>query len=135
MALETTLDLTNDPSELAELLEQKGRQVAKYNPRLTGFAKVLAHPEFAEFFEQNFSTWDDCQQAIMLLKMGAHLKSVLSQSVGEDVSGHQLAAAMEKVMYNPESRQYLVQRFKDFSKDIPKDFAKDPSSSQKQILP
>ena len=103
-----------NPAELAETLEHQGRVVAKTYPRLARFAEVLAHPAFAEFFEQNFSTWDDCEQSIMLLKMGAHMKTVVAQSTGEEVSGHQLAAAMDQVMHQPDTRQYMVKSLKEF---------------------
>lgn len=111
---------SDDPAELAETLEHQGRMVAKTYPRLARFAEVLAHPDFAEFFEQNFSTWDDCEQSIMLLKMGAHMKTVVAQSTGEEVSGHQLAAAMDQVMHQPDTRQYMVKSLKEFMQHPPR---------------
>lgn len=94
-------------------LEMKGRVV---QPRLSKFAEMLAHPEFAEFFDQNFQTWDDCQTSIMMLKMGSKLKTMLQNSSGQEVSGHQLAAAMSHIMNHSDTRQYMVSKLKEFIK-------------------
>jgi len=100
-------------------LEYAGRTVALCQPRLAKFAAMLAHPEFAEFFDQNFQTWDECQTSIMLLKMGTELRNLLAQSSGDEVSGHQLAAAMAHVMDRADTRQCMVQWLRDFLPPAP----------------
>lgn len=110
-------------------LETEGRTVVKHQPRLAKFAEMLAHPEFAEFFDRNFQTWDDCETSIMLLKMGGNLRELMQQSSGEEVSGHQLAAAMSQVMSQAETRQYMVARLKDFMNARPSQRSVTASSS------
>jgi len=92
----------------SEELEQAGKVEAKINPRLAKFALMLSHPEFAEFFDQNFASWSDCQQAIMLLKTGAYLKAEIQKTTGEFVTGNQLVAALRQVMSDPDQRHYMV---------------------------
>jgi len=101
-------------TDTLDALEKEGRTLAKYRPRLAKFAEMLAHPEFAEFFDQNFQTWDDCETSIMLLKTGASLRSLMSQSSGEEISGHQLTAALAQAMNHSETRQYMVARLRAF---------------------
>lgn len=100
--------------ELVAELEMRGRDA---RPRIRQFAAMLAHPEFADFFDKNFSTWEDCKHAITMLKMGEHLKSAIQEATGEDVSGNQLAAAMERVIHNADSRQYMVAQMRTFMSD------------------
>lgn len=105
--------VTVNEDTLAQLAHE-GRSLSKDRPRLTKFALMLSHPEFAEFFDQNFQTWEDCETSIMLLKMGTKMREMIWQSSGEEVSGHQLLAAMVQVINNSETRQYMVARLRDF---------------------
>jgi hypothetical protein len=92
-------------------LEQEGRVVAKHEPRISKFAEMLVHPEFATFFDQHFQSWNDCENSIMLLKAGAELRNMLLVNSGEEVSGHQLAALMSQMLREPTLRQYMVKSF------------------------
>ena len=97
-----------------ETLDHEGRAIAKKNPEFGKFAELLCHPEFSEFFSQNFASWEDCKQSIMLLKMGQELKHFMENSTGQEISGFQLAGAMKRAIDNSETRIYMVSRLKDF---------------------
>ena len=104
----------NQREALGNLLETHGRDVAKTNPRLGQFALMLTHPEFAEFFDANFKSWADCQDSIMMLKMGAYLREHLERATGETVSGNQLASAMKQVIDDSETRRFMFERLARF---------------------
>ena len=95
-------------------LEQLGSTISEQNKRLGRFGLMLAHPEFQTFFEENFTTWDDTKQAIMLLKTGVLLREAIEKTTGEPVSGNQIVAALKSVMDNSETRRFMVQSLIDF---------------------
>lgn len=115
MALETTT--TNSQvvtREVLTQLEDEGQRLARRQSQLTQFAAMLAHPEFAEFFDKNFQTWEDCQTSIMLLKTGSALREMLQQEQRTEVTGHQILAALKRFIDHKETRQYMVQRLRAF---------------------
>jgi len=102
-----------------EHLEKNGRLIAKSDNRLTKFAQMLSHPEFSEFFDDNFNDWTDCQQSIMLLKMGSYLRDTISTSTGEPITGNQLLGAMKSALDNKDTRRFMIQSLYDFMKSDP----------------
>jgi len=106
----------------SDVLEDEGYVVAKQNKRIAAFAAMLAHPEFASFFDTYFQTWDDAQQTIMLLKTGSLLRDSLATSgAQEEVSGHQIAAMLNRMCTDATLRRYMVERFIQFQKGDIKD--------------
>lgn len=110
------LELLKTSEDLGRDLEAQGRVVAKTNPRLSRLALMLTHPEFAQFFDENFQTWADGQDAIVMLKMGAYMRDKLQHATGETVSGNQLAAAMKRVLDDRETRAFVFSRLSQFIK-------------------
>jgi len=110
-----SLDLKND--DVLEDLEKHGRSIAKSQNRLTKFAQMLSHPEFSEFFDENFNDWTDCQQSILLLKMGGYLRDKISESTGEKITGNQLLGAMKSALDNRDTRRFMIQSLYDFMKN------------------
>ena len=107
---------TKNGADMLEHLERNGRIIAKSESRLTKFAQMLSHPEFSQFIDENFNDWTDCQQSIMLLKMGSYLRDTISRSTGECITGNQLLGAMKSALDNKETRRFMIQSLYDFIK-------------------
>jgi hypothetical protein len=116
----TPLDLvTLRDVDVRQQWEEQGRQIGKQNPNLARFGQVLSHPEFAAFFEQNFSTVDDAKQAIMLLKTGMAIQNEVVKQVGEPLDGNQLTAVLKMMIDRSDTRQFMVHQLLAFLKDYP----------------
>lgn len=92
-------------------LESEGSAIVKHNKRIAAFASMLAHPEFAAFFDTYFETWDDAQHSIMLLKTGSLLRDSLTDNSQEPASGNQIAAMLHRMITDSKLRRYMVEQF------------------------
>lgn len=75
---------------------------------LAQFGLMIAHPEFHDFFEKNFSTWDDCKQSIMLIKAGLAIKEAVRQRSGKELNGNEIVSALTSVINHADSRAFMV---------------------------
>lgn len=113
-------------------LEQEGRHIQQNNPRFAKFGLMLTHPEFATFFDENFSSWEDCKHAIMLLKTGSFLRDSLTKELGYEISGHQLVSALKQTMEKGDTRRIVAERMVQFMKNSEN---KDPTTTLELISP
>lgn len=89
--------------------EVQGREIARQNPRLAQFGQMLAHPEFADFFERNFSTLDDARHSVMLLQAGLDVQAEIRKQTGELLDGNQLTAILKALIDNRDTRRFMVE--------------------------
>ena len=102
-----------DPS-----LEAEGRAIYNSNKDLRNFANVISHPEFSEFFKKFFSTAEDCQSTIMILKTAEQIRDQYKAVTEQDIYGYQLVALLKRVLADPNSLADIVQGTMDFLRII-----------------
>ncbi len=81
---------------------------------LKKFALMLSHPEFEEFINTYFQTWEDCKESIMLLKTGQSLKEMVVKQSGRDLTGNELAKMMQDMVGHESTRSFMVQKMIEF---------------------
>lgn len=92
------------------VLAQQGRELQQTCPKFAQFAQIISHPEFANFFDTHFQTWEDCRTSIMLLKLGALVK----QYLGPESSGQEILAVMHQALSDGTCRQEMVRLMRQY---------------------
>ena len=105
------------PSKLTTCLEQSeriGKMLYKQNKNYRTIANVMEHPEFRNFFKENFSNWDSVKTVIMFLKLYEEIEKVSPV----DLNGYQKLSILDTIMKDRELRREICRDVNDRTKMI-----------------
>jgi hypothetical protein len=98
-------------------LEVQGREIYRKNANMKSFANVANHPEFVEFFDKFFNSWEDTKLSIMLLKTASFIRNVYKTETGDEISGYKLVAMLKNALDSEQTRASIVKSILEFSKE------------------
>jgi hypothetical protein len=97
------------PSEISTCLEQaetKGKHLYKQNNNYRNIANVMENPEFREFFDTHFSTWDNTKVILMFMK----LYKDIEKASPVNLNGYQKISMIDMLMKDKNLRRRLCEQ-------------------------
>ncbi len=91
---------------------QMGQELYQVNEIYKNMCNTLEHPEFKQFFQENFSDWHSTKHTLMLIKAYEAIGQKL-----EGLSPYSKLAILHTALQNRETRQQLVIQLNEFIKD------------------
>lgn len=96
---------------------EEGKKIYQSNESMRSFSNVACHPEFQQFFDTFFNTWEDCKVSIMILKTASFIRQKYKLENGKEIDGYRLLAILKRSLDNASTRSSVVDSIMKFSED------------------
>lgn len=98
----------------SEIARKNGKKLSSKIPVYRDLSKLMEYPEFVSFVDKYFNNWTNAQTIIMMIKTYEKLSKETNLQPSEKI--HYL----DKMLKDPQIRQLLVSKMKEFTDEKPK---------------
>ena len=93
-------------TDCSKTSESKGKRLYNKNNNYRNIVNVMEHPEFREFFDTHFSTWEDTKLMLMFMK----LYKDIEQTSPVELNGYQKLSIIDTIMKDRDLRRQLCEQ-------------------------